>query len=281
MRVKDRECWSCEAVCEYIIRAACEEKNTYYVGLLSKRDGNAVRAADFDNGTFVSHARKSLFVDLIDALNNYFENQAELDREDMYIWLDMFCCNQPELLKEHVSPEVTNFSMHLIKKGIHVAISKFSHRVIFFDSWNNPSALTRAWCAWELLGVAVSEKSLGVALTPREEDKFLKALCGTTEENGMISQSLSAIDIARAQCFKEEDRMMIMQTIEEQSSIRDVNETIIGCLWKFYVATARKELKSRRGNDNGKSQQYLALLNSLALLLTDQVCYFSLIPLKV
>jgi hypothetical protein len=45
---------------------------------------------------FVSHAWKYLFLDVLDALRQYFEQRraAEAQRGDVFIWFDLFCNNQ-------------------------------------------------------------------------------------------------------------------------------------------------------------------------------------------
>lgn len=266
LKLKSRLEWSCEDICEYVVKPQCKEIVSYYTDVLAKDNPALVRQKDFDRGVFVSYARKTTFDELLNALDNYFENEPSIDRENAYIWIDIFCANQPKLTDPMSGEDLTKLRYGLLTKGLHHAISKFDGKVIVFDDWKNPTPLQRAWCIWEIFGVAVVGQDLDIAMTPQQEDEFVSAL-QKQAEFGDIMNSLARIDVQRADCFNSEDLKMIQDTIREQSSFAEVNETVLKKLREWHIKVAERERKKRKKDDTAKA----LLLNNFGMLLQEQV----------
>ncbi|CAK9090022.1 Hypothetical protein SCF082_LOCUS42472 [Durusdinium trenchii] len=77
-----------------------------------------------------------------------------------FLWLDLFCANQPKLLTE--DEIVAEERAALLTSGFHFAIEWFDERLFFFDLWSKPKPLTRAWCIWEIFGVIQADKPMTV-----------------------------------------------------------------------------------------------------------------------
>lgn len=285
---KKRVHWTTEDVCEFIIKPKCAEMGSYYTDLVKNDllDGNDVVNKDEYAGTFVSYARQTKFNDMIDALDCYFEDIADVDRSNVYIWMDIFCANQPALTSNKIDMNVKDMQYDLLTVGLHQAISKFPCKVIVFDDWRAPSVLKRAWCVWEVFGVALSEKELvqagkevnvsaklGIAMVAKEVDSFVSSL----RDNGKfddIRKSLCTIDVAKAECFNPVDKQNIKEAIEKKSSYAEVNETVLKQLRAWHIRTAGNTLNNKRSSMDGtmNSQDDLATLsNSVGTLMQDQV----------
>ena len=273
LKLKPRVNWSCEDVCEYAVKPQCMEIQSYYTDLLAKENPALVRKEDFDRGTFISYARKMTFDELVNALDNYFQNEPSIDRDTVFVWMDIFCANQPKLTDPLSQQELMQLRYDSLTKGLHHAITRFERKVIVFDDWKNPAPLQRAWCVWEVFGVALAGHELDIAMNKQQENGYLSALLGVDENHqfGDIMRSLVGINVEHAECFNEDDLKMIRGEIRKRSSFAAVNETVLGKLREWFVKTAKLELKKYNTQKPEPLEVKANLLNNLATLLSDQV----------
>ena len=267
LKLKPRVEWTCEDVCEYAVKPLCMDIQSYYTDVLAKEDQTLVRKKDFDRGTFVSYARKMVFDELVKALDNYFTNEPAVDLDQVFIWMDIFCANQPKLTDPFSAKELMSIRYDLLTKGLHHAIATFERKVIVFDDWKNPAPLKRAWCVWEVFGVALAGQELNIAMPPQQEDAFIAAF-KAQQDFGDILNSLAAIDVQSAKCFNEDDLKMIHEAIERDSSFTAVNEKVLSKLREWHVRVVKTELKKVQGSN---SDTEILLLSSLSKLLWRQV----------
>jgi hypothetical protein len=111
---------------------------------------------------FISHAWKYQFVDVLDALQNYFEPEP-----DIIIWFDVFSVNQ------HADTEVEldfDWWSHSFKS----AIRDFGRTVMVLAPWQDPIPLTRGWCLFEIYSTIVTESRFEVAMTKSSKEAFLR-----------------------------------------------------------------------------------------------------------
>lgn len=148
VRVKGREAWDTEDVCEYVVKdhaVMMRRKQVYTEVINRKHVGQPFK------GAFVSQARRTSFMGLVAALKAHF---AKADHTHSYVWLDIFCANQALLCDTRADKEVQSARNALLGSGLHEAIAKFDDLLVYFDHWNAPTPLSRAWCVWELYGAA-------------------------------------------------------------------------------------------------------------------------------
>lgn len=227
-----------------------------------------VGSQDFEEGTFVSYARQTSFSKFVEALDHYFESLKEVDRDQVFVWIDMFCANQAILSKEIGEEDALSLTSDQLSKCLHDTISKFSRKVLVFEDWKDPAPLKRIWCVWELFGVALANQDVSIAMTPQAEDEYLLAL-QSAEQFEQVLQALAAIDVSRAKCFNAQDEKMIKEAIVRHSSYSQVNDVVLGKLREWHLIIAKRELQ-RLGTQ--ESAERANLLNSVAQLLIDQVC---------
>ena len=272
VELKPREQWSTEDVAEYVIKRACTAEQCIYLEL--KEVKGAVSKEEY-KGTFVSQARRCRFADLVGSLE-YFYALKKADIADQYVWLDIFCANQPKLTARNVEQAVRKQNERQLTEGLHIAIANFEQRVLFMDKWDDAAPLTRAWCVWEIFGVAKAKKPLEIALPESEYDRFIVTL---KEDYGSIITKTAAVDVARAQCFNPADLATIHQAILLQSSFQALND-IVKTQLRFWVASVgevqveREELKA-----NPRLDEIVLLANQSGCLYRDQGDYVKAEPL--
>ena len=231
--------WTCEHVCEYVIKPACEKNGSYYVDLIASEDPELVQENDFENGTFISYARRMTFHSYISALKSYFRRSRQILPSQAYVWTDLFCANQIKLT-DSTDAEAQKLYYELLNKGLHMAISRFDHKVLIIDDWERPTPLTRAWCVWELFGIVDSGSDVEIAMPVKVELNYLETL---RRNNQKVMNAWSTVDVASAKCFNPEDLKMIKRAIEQRSSNEAINHTVVAALKNFHLTVAQVEIE--------------------------------------
>ena len=253
VKPKGREEWTTEDVAEYVIKRACEKEECTYLELIQPHANVSTREYQ---GTFVSHARKCLFADLVGSLEHFYQLQKD-DLSNRFVWLDIFSANQPKLTARNVEPAVRKENERQLTEGLHVAIAKFEQRVMFMDKWDAATPLTRAWCVWEIFGVAKAKKQLEIALPESEYDRFILTL--KTDYNSIILKTC-AVDVEKAQCFNPVDLEAIHNAIRAQSSFEALDD-IIKAQLRIWVASAGRlqvEKEERKANPDRREIRLVA-----------------------
>lgn len=160
-------------------------------------------------GTFVSQARKCKLTDLVKTLQEHFLGH---DLSQTFIWLDLFSANQPLLTAgDHLSGQRQTTREDILTRGLHNAISKFDEFCLFFDLWDKPAPLHRAWCVWEILGAVRCSKNICVIYAPGEEASFTRQL--VVDNEAIFKAIAQDMDMRDAQCWSTADKYMIDQAI--------------------------------------------------------------------
>ena len=233
---KPRDDWSTEEVAEYVIKRACLKDQCTYLELVEPK--SAVSKTKY-KGAFVSQARKCRFAELVSALE-YFYLMKEVDLTNQYVWLDIFSANQPKLTARNVDASVRQQNEQQLSEGLHVAIAHFEERVLFMDKWDGAAALTRAWCVWEIFGVAKAKEQLQIALPKSEYERYIANVI--QDFDGTMAK-LAVVDVEKAECFARKDLEMIQMTIRNQSSYSHVNDIVMSQLRLWVASTVEKEIE--------------------------------------
>ena len=239
LEAKGRKDWTIEDVCEHVILPPCREETCFYLDLM---DPDSVGKTY--QGAFVSQARKSKFADLVDALVYHYQGK-DLSRQ--YVWLDIFCANQPKLTSKDdgLPDELKHKRWDQLTFGLHDAIQHFDDRLIFFNSWLNPYPLSRAWCVWEIYGTVQCDKSIDLIFAPGAVDHFVDTV---KTDFDSIMQNLADLNLEKAECHKQEDLEMIHKAVEKKVGFHQLNSTITALLREWLVKTARQAVqKQQRG----------------------------------
>ncbi|GBG33660.1 Nephrocystin-3 [Hondaea fermentalgiana] len=206
--LKPRQDWSTEDVAEHVVLALTKNQPRAQL-YLDHVDEDDV-GKEFQ-GTFVSQARKCRFQNLVAALEHHFGQDADA----AFVWLDLFCANQPLLTSadDDLDPEVVSTRNQYLTYGLHRAIGRFESAVIFFDRWDAPAPLQRAWCVWEIMGAISQAQNFEIIITPEQERVFLHSL-GPDIFDVLPKITADNNDMRNAECWKKEDKEMIDNAVE-------------------------------------------------------------------
>jgi hypothetical protein len=126
---------------------------------------------------FVTHAYGHEFADTLDAVLLFFENRG--DSASAKLWFDPF------MFPRHEAAAFSN-PQSWYMTGFKSTISRIGRMVVVVDSWNNPTALKRAWCLLELHAIAAKKAEGGgefdVAMTATERLRFARCCKADLEE---------------------------------------------------------------------------------------------------
>lgn len=262
---KPRTEWTTEDVAEYVVKRACASKQCIYLDIMNQRD---VSKKEY-KGAFVSQARRCRFFDLVGALENFCQlKQVDVSRQ--YVWLDVFCANQPKLTASKLEEAVRKQNEKILTEGLHIAIANFEQRVMFLDKWDEPAALARAWCVWEIFGVAKAKKQIEIALTQSEYDSYIHTL---RTDYFSITGKISKLDAKKAACFSKSDLEMIQSAIERESFFAAVNDIILSQLRLWVENTAEMQLLKEERQDSPDMNEIGLLATYAGLTYKDQGQY--------
>ncbi|GBG32535.1 Solute carrier family 22 member 15 [Hondaea fermentalgiana] len=141
--------------------------------------------------------------------------------------------------------------------------------VIFFDQWDVPAPLQRAWCVWEIMGAITQAQNFEVVITPGQEQAFVEALL--EDVHGLAKIMADNNNMRNAKCWKKEDKEMIDKAIEATveggyvTLIKEVNRRVHA--WRLKMA--RDAVLEARSGD-GDARKLADILVCTAELLKSQ-----------
>ena len=205
---------------------------------------------------FISHAWNSNFLEVVDAFINHLTSNGQ---SDAVIWFDLFSNNQHQTSIRPFEWWCNTFQS---------AIRDFGHTILVLTPWRDPVPLTRAWCLWEIYSSVVMKSKLDIAIVASQQEDFINAL---TEDFSSINKMVATIDIKKSKAFKEEDRVRILQAVEQsEGGFIAVNQMVFQQIWQSLTAIAMQALSAA---DRSNIKTY-SLMNSIARLLQDQGTIF-------
>ncbi|KAF0719784.1 Aste57867_783 [Aphanomyces stellatus] len=166
---------------------------------------------------FVSHAWSYKFVDVVDALTDFFSDQG-LESDNVAVWFCMFNNNQ-HLINDVVIP------FEFWVDSFQSALKAIGNVVMVLSPWNNPATLTRTWCVFEIYVASVINARFEVAMGKAQKQAFLQDVVGNTfmkmvsamrseySSTAVPSDRDKIVDVMQAAnvTFADLDRMMFDQ----------------------------------------------------------------------
>ena len=144
---------------------------------------------------------------------------------------------------------------------------------MFFEAWDRPAPLLRAWCVWELYGAARFRKTAGqvtlqVILTPIEATRFVDE--GLIGDFDSIAASVATMQVRSAECFDKADKAMIDKAIAEEvpGGHTTLDEMVADQLQAWFTRAALEAVSARRGNE--AFEPFTDLLSRTGSLSKDQ-----------
>jgi len=176
---------------------------------------------------FVSFAYSCDFLELVDALERFFENSPDLDKNSTYLWFDLFVNDQWTALDKPFEWWATTFKE---------AVEEIGHTVVVMLPWEAPIPLTRVWCLFEI----ACSKKLSIALSSTQVKMFHDTL---RRSGGIhaITASLCHINVENATSFLPEDREKIFAVVaERKGSFHGLNVEVSAKLREWVEAVAKE-----------------------------------------
>jgi len=194
---------------------------------------------------FVSHAWKYLFLDVLDALRQYFEQRraAEAQRGDVFIWFDLFCNNQHSATELPFEWWTRTFSSNIRLIG---------NTVMILAPWQAPVTLKRAWCLYEIFCTVETQSRFDVAMCHGEIKDFIGALTHH-ESFQKVKELIASIDVEQSEAFKPIDRDNIFAAVRAGPGFGSINLMILRKIREWVIETAARALKQAddAGDDCG------------------------------
>ena len=187
---------------------------------------------------FVSHAWKYTFKSLYDSIHQY--KKSHFPNEPLFLWLDIFIINQHAEHQKNLPPE-------FFKTTFHTAIETIGRVALIADKVNDPMPLKRSWCVWEVYGAAKSSNvKLDVVVMPEEVERFRQGVFN--DEDWVFISVFGNINIAKAEAFKKEDHLMIINAVKK-IGINEVQDSCVGEIRNFLVGLCDKIALEAQADD--------------------------------
>lgn len=202
---------------------------------------------------FISFAYTNNFIELVDALEVYFEENPDLSETKTFFWFDMFVNNQWEANEHDFYWWATTFS---------TAVRNIGHTLLFLSPCLDPSLLTRAWCLFEIS----CSSQISVVLSRNELASFHTIL---REDVDSVTRSLCHINLERCECFVKADLDRINSAVRAMDGGIDAFNIRIIELIRIWIQKATRRLVADAEEGCETISQLKDLIQS-AILLANQ-----------
>jgi tetratricopeptide (TPR) repeat protein len=213
-------------VCFNFIIPWTKDHKTSYLEIVRERDPHRIRSAHY----LISHCWKSPFLDLLDALRNYFDGK---DLDDIIIWLDIISFNQ------HLDHSLTAEWLNNIFRP---AVYEIGHTVLVLSTWKDPAPLHRSWCLLETFYSAETKGKFGIAFTEEMRNSFVQQL-RTNEHLDFFALFCSFLTIEDADASNNDDKDMILSVARTVVGTTIFNATVFHQLLDWLLKTVEHLLE--------------------------------------
>jgi tetratricopeptide (TPR) repeat protein len=203
--------WTTDDVCKNLILSWTENEKCSFVTLLEMHHQMTphpllnVTYSQVCHPTahiFISHAWRYKFVDVVAALETYFETNSNNQTSDnTFLWFDLVVNDQWGAV---ILPQIWWKTVFM------EAIESIGHTLMVTIPWRSPVTLTRAWCLWELYCTRASNSKLTLQLNHMEVSEFYREV---RADSGVVYASLCEINVEKSQAYKLDDREMIFEAV--------------------------------------------------------------------
>ncbi|CAK4128559.1 unnamed protein product [Aphanomyces euteiches] len=215
---------------------------------------------------FVSHAWSYLYLDVVDALDDFFQENG-LD-DSVAVWFCTFCNNQ-----------------HVIESQIHAfehwfgifrsSLRAIGNVVMVMSPWNDPTTLKRTWCVFEVYASIVENARFEIAMGRSQKESFLQDIRAIT----VFYKMLSTIHSEKSETTVPSDRDNIFTLIRDEVGFTKLDRMVFEAIEKWTLRTIDKEIEHAASLD--AKTKWLFIKASLiftndqidAAALTFQQCY--------
>ena len=231
-------------VSDTLLKPETEARRCSYVQLLDRERTEDGRPAVGTATCFVSHAWGGLFLDLCESVIPW---AAEHD-PDGFVWLDVFAVNQ------HAPEQPSEWWDTTFRE----AVGTLGHTLLVLTPWDEPLALRRVWCLWEILCTIEQNAKLTVVMPKHQMELLAKALQDDMDE---VQKRVADVDAEQARAFKDADKQRIFEAVKRllPRGFLDLNNKVKDRLRQWTHDSGEKELQAMPEDERATSGLITAL----------------------
>ncbi|KAF0717288.1 Aste57867_2385 [Aphanomyces stellatus] len=200
---------------------------------------------------FVSHAWNYEFLDVVDALTDFFDDQDEInDSDDVAVWFCMFNNNQ------HVVQGQVPFEYWV--DAFETALTSIQNVVMVLSPWHNPTTLTRTWCVFEIYVAIRTNARFEVAMGKTQKQAFLEDI----HDPSAFYKMLATIKSERSKTSVPTDYDNICKAITEANlTWADLDRLLFNVLDGWMLRTMQSQVDKAVGAEKAQWLSALATLH--------------------
>ncbi|KAG9408771.1 Kinesin light chain 3 [Aphanomyces cochlioides] len=184
---------------------------------------------------FVSHAWSYRFLDVLDALDNFVE-ENNLDQRVAF-WFCAFNNNQHD-----IKGQIRSFEFWL--SGFQAALTSSRQIVMVLSPWTNPVTLTRTWCVYEVYMSIVLNARFEIAMGKTQKTEFLHDMKAGDDQTEVILQAIATINTQESKTTIQSDRDHIFNLIVDQVGFAKLDQMVLHILLDWMIRTVKHQTES-------------------------------------
>ncbi|KAF0696110.1 hypothetical protein As57867_013065, partial [Aphanomyces stellatus] len=197
---------------------------------------------------FVSHAWNYMFLDVVDALRDFFDDLG-VDSDSVAVWFCMFNNNQ------HLVQGQVRFEFWV--DSFQRALTSIGNVVMVLSPWYNPTTLTRAWCVFEIYVAIVTDARFEVAMAKAQKEAFLDDI----KDDSAFYKMLGTINSEEARTAVPSDRDNIFHALQQANLFfADLDRMLFNVLEAWMLRTIQSQVNVSIGDDKA---QWLAAMGAM------------------
>jgi hypothetical protein len=204
---------------------------------------------------FVSYTAGEIFLDLLDALECFFEGEAQ--GLDTVVWFSLAS-------KRPVPRCPAQDDYGTLKAVFKCAIESTRNLVMFMSTWDKPNTLTRAWCLWELSVCCSCGGRVEFALPRAQRVQLMEVMRSNPatffDSTAALRSENSASDVS--------SREAVFAAISAGVGFSGLDAMVRRALWDWMERLLRAKIEEARGA--GKEEEAAGLLNAVGMLHSHQ-----------
>ncbi|KAF0697600.1 Aste57867_11728 [Aphanomyces stellatus] len=182
---------------------------------------------------FVSHAWSYAYLDVVDALTAFFDEQDEVVGDDVAVWFCMFNNNQ-HLVRNQIQP------FEFWVDSFQSALKAIKNVVMVLSPWNNPTTLTRMWCVFEIYVAIATDARFEVAMAKTQKQAFLEDI---EHDEAHFNKMLGTIKSEQSQTAVASDSDNITRLMQDAKiSFTDLDRMLFNVLEDWMIRTLQVQI---------------------------------------
>ena len=204
---------------------------------------------------FVSYTAKEIFLDLLDALEIFFEGEAQ--GLDTVVWFCEASFDSKRPTPQGPTQDDYGFLLAVFK----CAVESTRNLVMFMSTWDKPSALTRAWCMWELYCCCSCGGRVEFALPRAQRVQLMEVM---RSNPATFFDIIAALRSENSTANDNSSREAVFAAIPAEVGFSGLDAVVRRALWDWMERLLRAKIEEARGA--GKEEEAAGLLNAVGML---------------